>query len=299
MDATRTYLEMTDPGQFRPGFGEFPDFTVRRVDNPGPDLYRQLYRTVGENYQWRDRWDWTDEQIAAHLASPDIGLYVAQVAGRFAGFYELRRVHEDDSIEIAYFGLAPESLGKGLGKHLLSYAVMDAWGMKPKRVWLHTCTLDHPAALPNYLARGFAPYRTETYRVHSKPMFKLKLPRISRRALWLTVAGIVLIPALALTIWTWSALTWSFAEGERAGYVQKFSKRGWVCKTWEGELAMVNIPGALQEKFYFTVPDDNVARHILASMGKRVSITYEQHKGVPFRCFGDTEYFVTGVKVLE
>jgi GNAT superfamily N-acetyltransferase len=290
---------MTDPGAFRPGFGEFPDFTIRRVDQPTPELYRQLYRTVGEDYHWRDRWDWTDEQIAAHLASPDISVYVAQAGGRFAGFYELRRVRDDDSVEIAYFGLAPESLGKGLGKHLLSYAVLDAWGMQPGRVWLHTCTLDHPAALPNYLARGFVPYQTETYRVHSKPMFRLKMPRISRRAIWLTVAAVVLVPALGLTIWTWSALTWSFAEGERAGYVQKFSKRGWVCKTWEGELAMVNLPGAMQEKFQFTVRDDNVAQHLLGSMGKRVSITYEQHKGVPFRCFGDTEYFVTAVKVLE
>jgi GNAT superfamily N-acetyltransferase len=267
--ATRTYLQMAHPTDFRPGFGEFPEFTIRRVDNPTPDLYRELYRTVGEAYQWRDRWDWTDEQIAAHLASPTITLWVAQNAGRFAGFYELRRVPEDDAVEIAYFGLAPESLGKGLGKHLLSYAVLDAWGMKPKRVWLHTCTLDHPAALPNYIARGFAPYRTETYRVDSKPMFNLRLPKISRRALWLTLAGIILIPLIVLALWTWSALTWSYSEGERAGYVQKFSKKGWLCKTWEGELAMINVPGAMQEKFQFTVRDDVIAEHVTASMGKR------------------------------
>jgi len=299
MNATRTYVEMKAPTDFRPGFGAFPDFVVARVPDATPQLYRELYHTVGADYQWRDRWDWTDEQIAAHLASPDIRLYVAQNAGHFVGFYELRQVAEDDSVEIAYFGLAPDAIGKGLGKHLLSYAVIDAWGLKPKRVWLHTCTLDHPAALPNYLARGFAPYRTETYRVHSKPMFKLRLPKISRRALWLTLAGIVILPLLVFGLWTWSALTWSYSQGERAGYVQKFSKRGWLCKTWEGELAMVNVPGALQEKFEFTVRDDLVARYVTASMGKRVAITYEQHKGVPTTCFGETEYFVTAVKVLE
>jgi hypothetical protein len=104
---------------------------------------------------------------------------------------------------------------------------------------------------------------------------------------------------LVLALWTWSALTWSYSEGERAGYVQKFSKRGWLCKTWEGELAMVNVPGAMQEKFEFTVRDDLVAQHLLSSMGKRVSISYKQHKGVPTTCFGETEYFVHAVKVLE
>lgn len=299
MKATRTYVDMNDAGQFRPAFGQFPGFTVRRVPDPTPELYRRLYRTVGEGYHWRDRWDWTDAQLAAHLASPDITLYVAQRGDHFAGFYELRRVTEDDSVEIAYFGLAPDAVGQGLGKHLLSYAVIDAWGFKPKRVWLHTCTLDHPAALPNYLARGFVPYRTETYRVDSQPMLKFKLPHISRRTVWLIVAGTVLVPVVVFAFWTWSALTWSYSEGERAGYVQKFSKRGWLCKTWEGELAMVNVPGAMQEKFEFTVRDDVVAQHVTASMGKRVAITYEQHKGVPTTCFGETEYFVTAVKVLE
>lgn len=299
MDATRTYLQLTDDGQFRPAFGDFPTFTVRLVANPSPELYRECYRTVGKDYHWRDRWDWSDEEIARHLATPGVTLHVAQLDGRFVGWYELRRVPEDDSVEIAYFGLAPDALGKGIGKHLLSYAVQDAWALSPRRVWLHTCTLDHPAALPNYLARGFAAYRTETYRVDSKPMFKLKLPQVSRRTLILIAAGVVLLPLLGFGLWTWSALTWSYSEGERAGYVQKFSKRGWVCKTWEGELAMVNVPGALQEKFAFSVRDDLVAQHITASMGKRVTIKYEQHKGVPTSCFGETEYFVTAVKVLE
>lgn len=172
MEVTRTYLELTDRAQFRSGFGTFPDVTIARATHPLPQLYRVCYRTVGEAFQWRDRWDWTDEQIAVHLANPAIGLYVAmRAAGRkevhLAGWYELRRVIEDDSVEIAYFGIVAAEFGRGFGKHLLSSAVRDAWSLEPRRVWLHTCTLDHPNALPNYLARGFTPYRKETYDVDS------------------------------------------------------------------------------------------------------------------------------------
>ncbi|HSM93833.1 MAG TPA: hypothetical protein VLT47_13200 [Anaeromyxobacteraceae bacterium] len=113
----------------------------------------------------------------------------------------------------------------------------------------------------------------------------------------------ILVPivvALALAAgYTWAALHWSYSDGERAGWVQKLSRRGWVCKTWEGELAMVTMPGAIPEKFHFTVRSDAVAARINQSMGKRVALTYEQHVGVPTRCFGDTEYFVTRVDVVE
>jgi len=173
MQATRTYLELTTPSRFRPAFGDFPDVTIRRVSPPEatPALYRGCYRGVGEAFHWRDRWNWTDEQIRAHLVDPAIALYVATRSGErgtaLAGWYELRRVAEDDSVEIAYFGLVPAELGRGLGKHLLSSAVRDAWAQDPapQRVWLHTCTLDHPNALPNYAARGFVPYKTEEYDV--------------------------------------------------------------------------------------------------------------------------------------
>ena len=165
MQATRTYLELTSPGQFRPAFGEFSDLVVERVAQPTPALYRHCYRTVGEPYHWYDRRDWSDEQIRAHLAQPDITLHVATRNGALAGWYELRRVPEDGSAEIAYFGLAPDAIGRGLGKHLLSAAVRDAWAMNPTRVWLHTCTLDHPHALPNYEKRGFVRYKTEEYEV--------------------------------------------------------------------------------------------------------------------------------------
>ncbi|MBV1775091.1 hypothetical protein KSF73_05110 [Burkholderiaceae bacterium DAT-1] len=99
--------------------------------------------------------------------------------------------------------------------------------------------------------------------------------------------------------WTWLTLHWSYSNGDRAGYVQKLSRKGWVCKTWEGELAMVNVPGSLTEKFFFTVPDDALAQRINANLGKRMSLQYEQHLGVPSTCFGESEYFVTDFKVVE
>jgi restriction endonuclease Mrr len=99
--------------------------------------------------------------------------------------------------------------------------------------------------------------------------------------------------------YTWLTLHWSYSTGERSGYVQKLSKKGYVCKTWEGEMAMVSMPGTLSEKFLFTIPDAAVAARINASVGKRVALQYEQHKWVPSSCFGDTEYFVTDVRVTE
>src|SRR2546429_8979687 len=121
MEATRTYLELTTPGQFRSAFGHFPEIAIERVAHPTSELYRECYRTVGEAYHWRDRWDWTDAEIQAHLAQPEIILYVARRRGALAGWYELRRRPQDDSGGIAYFGLAPDALGVGRGQHLLSF----------------------------------------------------------------------------------------------------------------------------------------------------------------------------------
>jgi hypothetical protein len=123
--------------------------------------------------------------------------------------------------------------------------------------------------------------------------------QITRRQVLIVLGSTLALFALVFGAYTFVALTWTYSHGERAGYVQKFSKRGWLCKTWEGELAMVNIPGAMQERFEFTVRDDLIAQHLLSSMGKRVSVAYEQHKGIPTTCFGETEYFVTAVRVLE
>jgi hypothetical protein len=106
---------------------------------------------------------------------------------------------------------------------------------------------------------------------------------------------ILLLLALA---WVWLTLHWSYSEGERAGYVQKLSKKGWLCKTWEGEIAMVTMPGAIPEKFQFTVRDGNLAGQINLLAGKRVVLSYQQHKFIPSSCFGETEYFVDGVREI-
>ncbi|WP_243374737.1 hypothetical protein [Geotalea sp. SG265] len=121
--------------------------------------------------------------------------------------------------------------------------------------------------------------------------------RGSKIAFWAT--GILLLLIGCFFVYTWFALTWSYSNGERAGYVQKFSRKGWLCKTWEGELSMVPVPGAVPEKFLFSVRDDAVAQKITGSMGKRVSLLYEQHKGIPTSCFGESEYFVTNIKTTE
>lgn len=122
--------------------------------------------------------------------------------------------------------------------------------------------------------------------------------QLSRKAK-LIIAAVIIVPIVVFALFTWSALTYTYSQGERAGYVQKFSKKGWICKTWEGELAMVSMPGTMSEKFYFTVRDDKVADSINQSLGKRVAITYQQHVGIPTSCFGETEYFVNAVKVVE
>jgi hypothetical protein len=109
----------------------------------------------------------------------------------------------------------------------------------------------------------------------------------------------VAVVILGIAAYTWLVLTWNFSSGERAGYVQKLSKKGWVCKTWEGEMALVSMPGTVAEKFPFTVPSDEVARQINDSIGAKVAVSYEQHVGIPTSCFGETGYFVTAVKVVS
>ena len=111
--------------------------------------------------------------------------------------------------------------------------------------------------------------------------------------------SLVLIGLVGLAAYTWVMFTWSYGNGERAGYVQKFSNRGYICKTWEGELAMVSMPGTMSEKFFFTVREDAVAQKINANLGKKVALKYEQHIGLPTTCFGDTEYFVSDITVLD
>ena len=114
----------------------------------------------------------------------------------------------------------------------------------------------------------------------------------------LLVAAIILIPVVGITLWTAIALGYSYSSGERVGYLNKFSRKGWLCKTYEGEVAMVNLPGQLAGTFQFTVRDDSIAALITKAQGQRVAVSYTQHKGLPTSCFGETDYFVKGVKVL-
>lgn len=116
---------------------------------------------------------------------------------------------------------------------------------------------------------------------------------MKRVVLWGALATVVLVPLYFL-----AALGWNYSTGERAGWVQKFSHKGWLCKTWEGELALVSMPGATQEKFLFTVRDEAVAQEINRAMGKRVSLHYEQKVGLPTRCFGETRHYVTRVSIV-
>jgi hypothetical protein len=116
----------------------------------------------------------------------------------------------------------------------------------------------------------------------------------------LTMLILILVAAgLLFAAYIWAMLSWSYSSGERAGWVQKLSNKGYMCKTWEGEMALVSLPGSMPEKFVFTVWDDKAAEKLNAVMGKRVSLHYEQHIWLPTSCFGDTEYFVTDVKVIE
>lgn len=116
---------------------------------------------------------------------------------------------------------------------------------------------------------------------------------------WIVLLSVFLVPGLMLGLWTIIALSYTYSSGDRAGYIQKLSKKGWICKTWEGELAQVNLPGAMQEKFVFTVRSDSVAAEINKLQGRRVSLHYREHRGVPFTCFGETSHFVDGVRQVD
>jgi len=162
VEVLRTYLEMTERAALRPAPASLPGARVEQVRGCPASFFRYLYVEVGRRYHWVDRLPWSDDDLRARLASPRVSLHLLTVDGAPAGYFELER-HEDGSVEIAYFGLLPEFLGRGLGKYLLSEAALAAWALAPRRVWLHTCTLDDRAALPNYEARGFRRFKTETY----------------------------------------------------------------------------------------------------------------------------------------
>ncbi len=159
--ATRTFLEMRAASSVVPF--AFPDVeaVVRRLDVVPGSLYRYLYREVGRPWHWLDRWDWSDARVAEHLASGGIEIWLLTVAGTPAGYFELHRTARE--VEVCYFGLLPQFTGQRLGPALLTVAAQHAWSTEPDRVWLHTCSLDHPAAIANYQRVGFVSYREEPY----------------------------------------------------------------------------------------------------------------------------------------
>ena len=118
----------------------------------------------------------------------------------------------------------------------------------------------------------------------------------SKQRLMSYLLGLIFAVLGLFGLYIYAALSWSYSSGDRAGFLQKVSSKGWICKTWEGELSLVSLPGAAPEKFLFTIRDDAVAARVDAAMGKRVTLSYEQHKGLPTSCFGETDYFVVGIK---
>mgnify|MGYP007039568456 CR=1 FL=1 len=117
-----------------------------------------------------------------------------------------------------------------------------------------------------------------------------------RKWLFIALALFILVPSLGFAAWTWMTLKFAYSTGERTGFVQKISNKGWICKSWEGELAMTTQPGVPPQLFLFSVRDDAVARRLSALSGERVTLSYEQHRGVPTTCFGETEYYITSVR---
>ena len=155
---TTWYLEMTEAGQLRPA-RPVEGLEVTRIDPPDPELSARMYDAVGGPWQWTDRLGWDVERWRAHLARREVETWLGRLDGEPAGYAEL--VRDGGEVEIASFGLLPGFPGRGLGGALLAAVTADAWERGAQRVWLHTCSLDSPAALPSYERRGFRRYHEE------------------------------------------------------------------------------------------------------------------------------------------
>jgi GNAT superfamily N-acetyltransferase len=161
MIVTTTYLAMFAADQLRPRYMEDECFQVRAVNPPDWRFNCHMYCTVGEAFGWKDKRVWTDEQWRERTETPGLLTFRALWGAETVGYFELRDDRQG-GIELEYLGLLPGHYGRGLGGALLTRALEEAWRLCPDRVWVHTCTLDHPAALANYEARGLRIYRTET-----------------------------------------------------------------------------------------------------------------------------------------
>jgi ribosomal protein S18 acetylase RimI-like enzyme len=161
---TTYYLEMTDPAQLRPARRGDLELRLQRAEIPCPELNRFLYTAVGGDWYWIDRLGWTYDQWLEYLNRPELKTWIGYVSGTPAGYFELEMQPGAD-VEIAYFGLLTQFIGRGIGGELLAGAVDRAWAMGAGRVWVHTCSLDGPTALANYQARGFRIYKEEVAEV--------------------------------------------------------------------------------------------------------------------------------------
>lgn len=157
---TRWYLEMRSPAAFRPAAKKIEGFRIERVMEPCPEINRFFYTAVGGDWYWIDKLNWNYAQWSAYVNRPGFHTWLAYLAGNPVGYFEL--LQEAGEVEIVYFGLLPQFVGRGLGGALLTAAIEQAWVMQPTRVLVDTCTLDGPAALQNYQARGFTVYDVET-----------------------------------------------------------------------------------------------------------------------------------------
>jgi GNAT superfamily N-acetyltransferase len=155
-----TYLEMRSPEELRPKRCADARFQIREEIERDWRFNRDLYFAVGEQWDWIDKRPWTDEQWKEYATAPELRTFAAYYGDMLAGYYELRR-DTQGGVEIAYFGLLPEFIGRGLGGALLTNAIEEAWRMSPRRVWVHTCNRDHPQALTNYQGRGMIVYKIE------------------------------------------------------------------------------------------------------------------------------------------
>jgi GNAT superfamily N-acetyltransferase len=164
MCAVRTvtifHLEMTDPAQLRPARYVPEDVGIRQAGVPSPEFNRFLYASVGGDWFWTERLGWTCDHWLTYLDRPELETWVVYGSGTPAGYVELER-QPGANVEIAYFGLLPQFVGRGIGGYFLYKAIERAWQMEARRVWVHTCTLDHPNALANYQARGLRMFAKE------------------------------------------------------------------------------------------------------------------------------------------
>jgi GNAT superfamily N-acetyltransferase len=156
---TITYLEMTSPAQAAPHAGE-RRLALGRVELLCPELNRFFYVAVGSEWWWHERIGWGRDRWLAWVDRPELETWIGYLEGTPVGYFELE-AQPGGQVQIAYFGLLPSFIGRGLGTELLAAAVERAWEIADRRVWVHTCSLDHPRALPNYQARGFTIYSVE------------------------------------------------------------------------------------------------------------------------------------------